>query len=79
MILRLVVSFEFPNIYHPDETYQTLEQARRRQWASASFLGNSRDVFVLGPWALPGVFAGFRDFSRLRGRAIFRRSLRVRA
>jgi hypothetical protein len=29
LILRLVVTLEFPNINHPDEIYQTIEQARR--------------------------------------------------
>jgi len=29
LILRLVVTFEFPNINHPDEIYQTIEQALR--------------------------------------------------
>jgi phosphatidylinositol glycan class B len=65
LILRLGVTFEFPNINHPDEIYQTTEQARRL----TTGVGIVPWEFERGArsWALPGLFAGLMDLSRLWG------------
>jgi GPI mannosyltransferase 3 len=67
LILRLVVTFEFPNINHPDEIYQTIEQALRLTTGA----GIVPWEFKRGirSWVLPGLFAGLMDLSRLGGRA----------
>jgi GPI mannosyltransferase 3 len=67
LILRLVVTFEFPSINHPDEIYQTVEQARRL----TTGVGIVPWEFERGTrsWALPGLFAGLMDLSSLWGRA----------
>jgi GPI mannosyltransferase 3 len=66
LILRLVVTFEFPNIDHPDEIYQTIEQARRLVTGA----GIVPWEFERGirSWALPGLFAGLIELSKLWGR-----------
>jgi phosphatidylinositol glycan class B len=66
LILRLGVTIEFPNINHPDEIYQTIEQARRL----TTGVGIIPWEFERGirSWALPGFFAGLMDLSRLWGR-----------
>jgi GPI mannosyltransferase 3 len=66
IILRLVVTFEFPNIYHPDEIYQTLEQARRLT-TSAGIVPWEFERGIRS-WALPGFFAGLMDLSKFWGR-----------
>jgi hypothetical protein len=48
LILRLVVTFEFPNINHPDEIYQTIEQALRLTTGAGIVPGNSKGEFALG-------------------------------
>src|SRR5437016_2397471 len=66
LILRLWVTFEFPNINHPDEIYQTIEQARRL----TTGVGIVPWEFERGvrSWVLPGIFAGLMDLSRFWGR-----------
>lgn len=65
LILRLVVTFVFPNIDHPDEIYQTLEQARRL----TTGYGFVPWEYVTGirSWALPGLFAGLMEAARIGG------------
>jgi hypothetical protein len=67
LILRLGVTFEFPNINHADEIYQTIEQAHRL----TTGVGIVPWEFNRGirSWALPGLFAGLMDLSRHWGRA----------
>jgi hypothetical protein len=67
LILRLVVTFEFPNINHPDEIYQTVEQAHRLTIGP----GIVPWEFETGirSWALPGFFAGLMELGRLAGPA----------
>ena len=67
LILRLGVTFEFPNINHADEIYQTIEQARRLTTGA----GVVPWEFETGirSWMLPGLFAGVMDLGRLWGRA----------
>jgi hypothetical protein len=63
--LRLVVTFKFPDIYHPDEIYQTVEQARRL----STGVGIVPWEFERGvrSWVLPGLLAGLMHLSRLWG------------
>jgi len=65
LILRLLLTFEFPNINHPDEIYQTIEQARRL----TTGIGIVPWEFERGirSWVLPGLFAALMDLSRLWG------------
>src|SRR5262245_733815 len=65
LILRLVITFAFPSINWPDETWQTLEQARRL----TTGVGGIPWEFVTGirSWALPGLFAGLMEVARLAG------------
>lgn len=66
LFLRLVVTFEYPNINHPDEIYQTLEQARRL----TTGVGVIPWEFAKGirSWFLPGILAGLMNISRFGGR-----------
>jgi hypothetical protein len=65
LILRLVITFAFPSINVPDETYQTLEQALRLNTG----VGFVPWEFVTGirSWVLPGLFAGLIEIARLAG------------
>jgi GPI mannosyltransferase 3 len=67
LILRVGATFEFPNINHPDEIYQTIEQARRLTIGD----GIVPWEFEKGirSWVLPGFFAGLMELSRQAGRA----------
>jgi GPI mannosyltransferase 3 len=67
LILRLGVTFEFPNINEPDEIYQTIEQAHRL----TTGVGIVPWEFERGirSWVLPGLFAGLMDLSSFWGRA----------
>ena len=62
LILRLVLTFQFPNINEPDEIYQTIEQARRL----TTGVGIVPWEFERGirSWVLPGFFAALMDLSR---------------
>jgi hypothetical protein len=67
LILRLGVTFEFPNINHADEIYQTIEQARRLT-TGAGIVPWEFETGIRS-WMLPGLFAGLMDLGRLWGRA----------
>src|SRR5438874_6010886 len=65
LILRLVITFRFPSINHPDEIYQTLEQARRLT-TGEGFV--PWEVLTgIRSWALPGLFAGLMEIAGLAG------------
>jgi hypothetical protein len=65
LILRLVITFAFPNINHPDETYQTLEQALRLT-TGVGFVPWEFETGIRS-WLLPGLFAGLMKIARLTG------------
>ena len=66
LILRLVVTFVFPNIDHPDEIYQTFGAGSPADYR----YGFVPWEYVTGirSWALPGLFAGLMEAARIGSR-----------
>ena len=60
-LLRLYVSLDFPNIHHPDELFQYLEQAHRLTFGYGIIPWEYREG--TRSWLLPGSLAGLMKFS----------------
>jgi GPI mannosyltransferase 3 len=65
LILRLVITFAFPSINVPDETYQTIEQALRLT-TGVGFVPWEFETGIRS-WLLPGLFAGLMEIAKLAG------------
>lgn len=64
-LLRLYVAFEFPNINHPDEVFQYIEQAHRLVFKYGIIPWEYR--VGVRSWLVPGFLAGLLKISDLLG------------
>src|SRR5579872_5069734 len=55
LAIRLIVAFESPNIAHPDQIFQVLEQAHRLAYGYGVVPWEFREG--VRSWILPGLFA----------------------
>ncbi|HEY1257831.1 MAG TPA: hypothetical protein VGF34_01180 [Stellaceae bacterium] len=63
--VRLLPVFVFPGINHPDEVFQTVEQAHRLVYGTG--LVPWEFVYGTRSWILPGVLAGLIELAKLLG------------